>query len=174
MATNPIPSVLINAKIYNEGKELMGAGTVELPDFEFMTESASGLGLAGEMDMPVLGHFKSLTMSIKWNSVCDNAVALLAPKAHMLSIYGSVQEWDTGGGTFAPSAVKVTVRATPKKSGVGKFEPGKKMEPSTEFELTYVKLSLGGEEKVEIDKINFLCRIDGTDYLETVRSQLGM
>lgn len=174
MATNPIPSVLINAKIYNEGKELMGAGTVELPDFEFMTESATGLGLAGEIDMPVLGHFKALTMSIKWNSVCDNAVALLAPKAHQLAIYGSVQDWDTGNGTFAPTGVKVTVKATPKKSGVGKFEPGKKMEPSTEFELTYVKMSLAGEEKLEIDKINFICRIDGTDYLSDVRGQLGM
>lgn len=174
MGSNPIPSVLINAKIYNEGKELMGAGTVEFPDFEFMTESATGLGLAGEIDIPVLGHFKSLTMSVNWNSVCEQAANLLAPKAHQLAIYGSVQDWDASNGTFSPSPVRVLVKATPKKSGVGKFEPGKKMEPATEFELTYVKMSIGGKEKVELDKINFICRINGTDYLSAVRSHLGM
>jgi len=174
MSSNPIPSVLINAKIYSKGSELMGAGTAEFPDFEYMTESVSGLGLAGEIDLPVLGHFKNLGMSIKWNSVCENSVKLLAPTAHDLTIYGSVQNWRSSDGTFAPTGVKVTVRATPKKSGVGKFEPGKKMEPSSEFTLTYVKMSIGGKEILEIDPINFLCRINGTDYLSEVRSQLGM
>lgn len=174
MATNPIPSVLINAKIYNDGNELMGAGTVEFPDFEFMTESAAGLGLAGEIDIPVLGHFKSLTMKVKWNSVCEQAVTLLAPKAHQLAIYGSVQDWEVNSGTFAPVPVRIMVKATPKKSGGGKFEPGKKMEPETEFELTYVKMSINGGEMVEIDKINFICRIGGVDYLADVRGHLGM
>lgn len=174
MAGNPIPSVLINAKIYDSGKELMGVGNVEMPDFEYMTESVTGLGLAGEIDMPVLGHFGSLTMSVAWNSVCEQAVSLLAPKTHQLAIYGSVQNWATESGAFEPQGVKVVVHATPKKSGVGKFEPGKKMEPSSEFELTYVKMSIGGEDILEIDKFNFLCRINGKDYLADVRQQLGM
>ncbi len=174
MASNPVPSTLINAKIYDEGKELMGIGTVEFPDFEWITESVTGLGLAGELEIPVIGHFKSLVMSIKWNTVCAQSVKLMASKAHSLAIYGSIQDWDADNGTFAPTGVRVMVKATPKKSGVGKFEPGKKMEPATDFELTYVKMSIGGVEKVEIDKTNVICRIDGVDYLSGVRSQLGM
>lgn len=174
MAANTIPSVLINAKIYNEGKELLGAGTVELPDFEMMTESVSGLGIAGELDIPVMGHFKAMSMSIKWNSVCDQAVELLEPRAHLLSIYGSEQMWHAVEGKFSPAPVRVVVSAMPKKSGIGKFEPGKKMEPSTDMEIVYVKMSINGEEKLEIDKVNFICRINGRDALAEVRSQLGM
>jgi len=174
MATNPVPSVLINAKIYNEGKELMGAGTVELPDLEFMTETVSGLGMGGEIDLPVLGHFQSLTMSVSWNTVSKQSVSLLAPRTHALVIYASIQDWDTGGGTFAPAPVRVMVQATPKKSGVGKFEVGKKMEPGNEFELTFIKMSIGGEEVLEIDKLNMICRINGVDYLADVRTHLGM
>lgn len=76
-------------------------------------------------------------------------------------------------GTFGPVACRVSCLATPKKSGIGKFEPGKKMEPESEFELTYIKMSIGGKEVLEIDKINFIANIGGTDYLQTVRSQLG-
>lgn len=174
MSSNIVPSVLINANVYNEGRSLLGVGTVELPDFEFMSESVAGLGIAGELDLPVLGHFKSMTMSIKWNSTCEQAISLLAPKAHRLSIYASVQSWNTQEGSFSPVPVRVSVVTMPKKSGVGKFEPGKKMEPSTDFELSYVKLSMNGVEQLEIDKINFICMINGTDYLATVRNQMGL
>lgn len=169
-----IPGVLINAKVYDEGKELLGAGNVQLPDFEVMTDSLSGLGIAGEVDLPVIGHFKSMAMSITWTSVCKDALAMLAPRAHALAIYASVQNWDAVSGTFAPTPVRVQVRATPKKTGVGKLEPGKKTEPTTDFELTYIKVSLGGQELVEIDKINFLCVVDGVDQLAEVRAHLGM
>lgn len=174
MASN-IPSVLINAKIYGEdGNELLGVGQVELPDFEYMTESMSGFGIAGEMDVPVLGQFGSMTMSINWNTVCDGAVRLLAPKTHAFVIYASLQEWNTADGRFEPTPVKVQVRATPRKAGVGKFEPGTKMDPQSEFEVGYIKLSMNGATKLEIDKLNYICVVDGTDYLETVRGHLGM
>lgn len=173
MSMQAIPSTLINAKVYDTGKTLLGMGDVELGDLEFMTESIAGLGIAGELDLPILGHFKSLTIKMKWNSVCPEAMTLLAPKAHQLSIYASIQNWQYDEGNFAPVPCRVSVRATPKKSGIGKFEPGKKMEPESEFELTYIKMSINGEDVLEIDKINFICMIKGTDYLATVRSQLG-
>ena len=34
--------------------------------------------------------------------------------------------------------------------------------------------SQGGKELVEIDKLNFICTIAGTDYLAQVRGDLGM
>ncbi len=174
MANNPTPSSLINAKIYNDGNELLGAGDVEFPDFEYMTESVGGLGFGGEADIPIIGHFKSLTMKIKWNTVCKQALELMAPKAHQLAIYGSIQDWDTKDGTFAPKGVRIATKATPKSTGVGKFEVAKKMEPGSEYELTYIKMSIDGKELLELDKINLICRVDGTDYLSGVRSQLGM
>lgn len=173
MAAQAIPATLINAKVYDSGKNLLGIGDTEIGDLEFMTESVAGLGIGGELDLPILGHFKSLTLKIKWNSVSAEAMTLLAPKAHQLSIYASIQNWEYDEGNFKPVPCRVSCRATPKKSGVGKFEMGKKMEPESEFELTYLKMSINGEDVLEIDKINFICMIKGTDYLQTVRSQLG-
>lgn len=174
MSGQAIPSVLINARVYDAGNVLLGQSDVEIGDLEFMTESITGLGIAGELDLPVLGHLKSLTLKLKWNSVCQEAMRLLAPKEHQIVIYASIQNWQYDDGSFAPAACRVFTRAIPKKSGIGKFEPGKKMEPESEFELVYIKMSIGGKDVVEIDKMNFIGMINGTDYLSQVRSQLGL
>lgn len=104
----------------------------------------------------------------------ENAVTLLAPKTHQLDVRASVQKFDAGNGEFGTDAVKLVARTVPKKFGVGKTEPGKKMDSETELEVNYLKLSQGGKELVEIDKLNFICTIAGTDYLAQVRGDLGM
>ena len=153
---------------------LLGVADIELPSLEYVTESMSGLGIAGELDTPVIGHFKAISLKLKWNTVNENAVILLAPKTHQLDIRASVQKFDAGNGEFGTDAVKRVARTVPKKFGVGKAEPGKKMDSETELEVNYLKLSQGGKELVEIDKLNFICTIAGTDYLAQVRGDLGM
>lgn len=168
MVASVIPSTLINAKVYNSGKTMLGIATAEIGDLEFMSES-----IAGELELPVLGHFKSLGLNLNWNSVCDSAMELLVPKSHQLSIYASIQNWQYDDGNFAPAPCRVNCLAFPRKSGIGKFEPGKKMEPGSEFELTFLKMAINGRDVLEIDKVNFICMINGVDYLANVRMQLG-
>lgn len=169
-----IPTNLINARVYNAGNVLLGQADVELSDLEYMTESITGLGIAGELDTPVLGHFKSITLKMKWNTVSRDALELMKPETHQLQIYGSMQTWNVDRGVYEPKGIRIACRSAPKKGGVGKFDAGKKMEPESEFELVYVKMSVAGEEVLEIDKFNMKCAINGVDYLAEVRSQLGM
>jgi len=174
-AANIIPDKLINAKIYFEGKsELVGTADAELPSLEYITEAISGLGLAGEMETPVMGHFKPLPFKFKWHVPNKSALTLLKTKTHHLDIYGSIQQLDAATGEFSSQQAKVVLRAAPKKVGLGKVEPGKRMDPETELECSYIKMWLGGDEVLEIDKFNFICKILGEDMLASVRSDLGM
>lgn len=173
-SSNIIPAVLTNARVYKDGQAQLGVATAELPDLEYMTESMSGLGIAGEVDMPVQGHFKSMTLKLKWNTTTADAIKLLEMESHHLDIRGNIQKHDAGTGKFVDEAIKVLVRATPKKVGVGKFEPGKKMDPETELEITYFKLWQGGKELVELDKLNFIFRVLGVDKMSQIRANLGM
>ena len=169
-----IPEKLINAKVYKDGEELIGVADVELPEIENLTETISGLGIAGEVESPVLGHFKGMTLKLKWRAETPAAAKLFAPKAHQLDIRASIQEWDQDAGTYSTYPVKVVVKAIPKKGQLGKLEPGKPQDAEQEFEVNYIKVWVKGEEKLEIDKYNFICKIDGVDYLESVRRDLGM
>jgi P2 family phage contractile tail tube protein len=173
-SANRIPDKLINAKIYYAGgTELLGTANAELPSLEYITESLSGLGIAGELETPVIGHFKSLPFKFSWNVPNKQAVTLLASTTHHLEVFGSIQHHDSGSGELVPEAVKVVLRGLPKKVGVGKVEAAKKMESETELECSYIKMWLGGEEVLEIDKFNFICRIMGKDMLDQVRRDLG-
>ena len=172
-STNLIPALLTDAALYKDGVGQLGVGSIEMPDFEFMTESIAGLGIAGEVDAPVVGHMKSMTIKFKWNTCTPSATSLLAPEAHQLEIYASVQVYDAGSGTYEHQPVKVVCKCPPKKVGIGKMEPGKKMEPETELEIYYIKLWQGGQEMVEVDKFNYIFSVLGVDYLAKVRANLG-
>lgn len=173
-SSNLIPAVLTNARVYKNGAAQLGVATVEMPDFEFMTESMSGLGIAGELDMPVQGHFKGMSLKLKWNTTTNDAISLLEMESHQLDIRGNIQKHDAGTGKFVDEAIKVLVKGAPKKVGVGKFEPGKKMDPETELEITYIKIWQGGKELVELDKLNFIFRVLGVDKMAKIRANLGM
>lgn len=172
--SNLIPAVLTNARIYKEGNVLLGVASVDMPDFEFMTESMGGFGIAGEVDMPVQGHFKSMSIKLKWNTTTADAMQLLNMESHQLDVRGNIQKHDAGTGTFVNEAIKVLVKGAPKKIGVGKFEPTKKMEPETELEITYIKIWQGGTELVELDKLNFIFCVNGVDKMAQIRANLGM
>jgi len=174
-AANKIPDKLINAKIYKQGEtELMGTADAEFPSLEYVTEALTGLGLAGEIETPVIGHFKSLGFKFKWNTVNEMATSLLYPEAHDLEVHASTQVYDAGTGKLANSPVKAFLRCLPKKGGLGKLEPGKKMDAETEMECLRIKMWIGGNLALEIDKLNFICRINGVDALASVRRDLGM
>lgn len=173
-SSNLIPAVLTNARVYKDGGALLGVASVDMPDFEFMTESMAGFGIAGEVDMPIQGHFKSMSIKLKWNTTTKDAMQLLTMEAHQLDIRGNIQKHDAGTGKFVDEAIKVLVKGAPKKIGVGKFEPAKKMDPETELEVTYVKIWQGGTELVELDKLNFIFRVLGVDKMAQIRANLGM
>ena len=54
------------------------------------------------------------------------------------------------------------------------MEPAKTMDGETELEVTYLKLWINGVEQMEIDKLNLICNIQGTDLLQVLRINLGM
>ncbi|MCL2791076.1 MAG: phage major tail tube protein [Desulfobulbus sp.] len=173
-SANRIPDKLINAKVYYQGStELLGTANAELPSLEYITEALSGLGIAGEVETPVMGHFKDLGFKFNWNVTNKQAISLLAPTTHHLEVYGSIQHHDAGSGELISESIKVVLRGMPKKVGTGKMEPAKKMEAETELSCSYIKMWMEGDEVLEIDKFNFICRIMGKDYLEQVRKDLG-
>lgn len=172
-SSNPIPDKLINAKIFREGDEQLGVGEVTLPDLEYMKESLSGLGILGELETPVIGHFGNLTLGISWNTVNPQALRLLKTTGHQLTVYAAIQVYDAGLNRLLPKPVKLVAHCLPKKAGLGKTTPGKKMDNDTEMEVVSMELWIDGQERVAIDKLNCICRIDGEDMLAEISSYLG-
>ena len=175
MAKNEIPELLQDFRVYESGSsDVKGIVDAQLPSLEALTETVKGAGIGGEYDAPVTGHYKSVTLGLKYRTITDFLLGLSAPKVHELELRGGIQSQDGASGTIRTIPVRVATRCRPKKTDPGKFEVGAGSDASNEFEVTYLKITLDGADKIEIDKINYICVIDGVDYLAALREALGL
>ncbi|TEB13363.1 phage major tail tube protein [Pelotomaculum propionicicum] len=171
---NQVPEKLINFRVYEGGADLIGIADVELPSIEALSETVKGAGIAGEVDSPVLGHFGSMSVKINWRTVTKPTVSLAQQKGHSLDLRGAIQVLNAGKGEYKVVPLKVVVRGIPKKTELGKMDVGAKTDSSNELEVVYIKVLLDGKKLLEIDKYNYICVINGEDYLADVRDALGI
>jgi P2 family phage contractile tail tube protein len=172
--TNKVAEKTISYRVYNDAKDLLGTADVQLPDLQSLSETVKGAGIAGEIDVPTMGMYASMQMSINWTTMNANLFFLSKPMAHQLTLRGAVQVYDAGAGTFSTVAQKVVVKAVPKKTSLGKLDTGAKQESGSEFEISYIKVWIDEKEVFELDKYNFICVIDGEDVLADTRKALGL
>lgn len=171
--SNLYPDHLINYRAYVDGR-FVATVDVELPKLEYMTETLSGAGFAGEMETPTIGHFSSMTAKLNIRTMEENLLSILHAGGTMVEFRGSSQFYDTSTAKTQARKLRVFTVLLPKTMELGKLEVAKAMDTSFEGEVAYLKISIDDEEMVEIDKANFICRIGGRDALETVRQHLGM
>lgn len=169
-----IPETLINYEVYVDSTRYLGHADVELPEINFSTAEINGAGIAGKSDVPVTGFTESLELKINWRTLVKRPLVLLKPTAQKLSIRGAMQGFDSKNGVVKITAVKVDVIGRVKSTSLGKFSPANQTESNTTLLLDYLKISIDGNEVVEIDRYNFKYIVDGVDYLSDVRSALGL
>ena len=171
--SDSVPALGINFAVYYDGEDLVGLAEVELPNLEAMSEEIKGAGLAGPMKAPVLGHFNSLTLSLKWRNTTDSFIKLAHQKTHELSLYSAQQDYATGTGEYTYRKVSLFVKAIPTTLNLGKLATASATDTTTEFEVIYLKMEIDDKERIELDKLNYIFKVDGVDYLAGVRSALG-
>ena len=71
------------------------------------------------------------------------------------------------------SSVKHIMRVKPKKTALGKVAAASTADVSGEYAVSYYAMYMDGKKVTEIDPLNFICMINGTDFLAAVRKALG-
>ena len=169
-----IPERLINFRVYDEENTPLGLATVDLPQLQSMSDTVSGAGIACAIDSPVLGPYLRKPTTFHWRTIEPEAAKLSRQRSHQVDLRGSQQVYDTSSGDYATVAVRATLKITPKSYNLGTFEPGSTTDSEQEFEVTYLKLYVDGNEVVEVDKYNFIAKVGDADVLESVRKDLGI
>ncbi len=169
-----IPEKSNNFRVYLDGSTLLGIAEGNFPSGELMTSEVKGAGIAGVMDSPTLGHMSSITCNFNWRNVTESFVQLIEPGAHSLDLYAEHQDFDAGRGEYKTRSIHVFMKAITKQYEIGKLVVGESSETQTTHEVYYLKLYIDGKEKLEVDKYNFVYKINGFDYLQNTRKNLGM
>ena len=174
MAYNAVRDKLTDFAVFYGGDQLLGMADISLPSIEYKTETLSGPGIGGEVEMPTMGQTSSMEVQINWRTINADLTELHAPKAHDLEFRGAIAHYDSSTGTIEQVAAVIKVRGVPKSMELGKLETSATMDASNTLECTYIKVSYNGETKIEIDKMARVFAINGTDYMAAVRTALGL
>lgn len=165
----------INAyNVYLDGKKLVGiSDEVTLPDFEALTETLSGAGILGEIDEPLLGHFKASEMEIPFRTLNEYMFRLASmSKALNLTLRASTQTIDTGNINTGAMPSRIVVKGKNKAITGGKLKQGEGTGSSIKVEITYILIEVNGAKKFELDKLNFVYKVNGVDLLAAIRKQV--
>lgn len=169
-----MPSKLKNMNLFNEGHSYLGlVKSATLPDLARKMEAYRGGGMNG----PVKADLGQSDDGIQFEWTAGGLV-LQAVRQYgntsasgvLLRFTGAYQQDDTAEVT----AIEVVLRGRHESIAMGEAAPGEDTEHKVITTCSYYKLSANGEELVEIDLLNFIERIAGTDMLEAQRRALGI
>ena len=92
-----IPDKLVGFNVFAENR-LLGVADITLPSIEYMTETLSGAGIAGETETPALGQVSSMSVQISMRTQHTEARKLLELRGQQIDVRGSLQEQDSSTG----------------------------------------------------------------------------
>ncbi len=168
------PEVINNFKVYNGGNEYQGVtGEVNLVELSAMTATVSGAGILGEYETAIIGMFQNLSQEIPFRIINREFFELMdSSKQVELVLRASIQNVNKEtGGTLSTQGMRVVFRGRPTAAKMGTLKQGDLMNASTTLSLTYVLIEIGGESKLELDKLNGIYKINGKDLLAEIRRQ---
>jgi P2 family phage contractile tail tube protein len=165
--------MIVNFAVYEDGIELLGFADVKFPDINFLTNTISGAGIAGRIESVAAGMVDAMTTTMNFNTVTDASISLTEPRAHKLDLRVAQQRRNNGSGQLGVESFKHVLIATPKKLTIGKAAPASTGDVSGDYSTSYYAMYKAGKKLIEIDPVNFICIVNGVDYLADVRSALG-
>lgn len=167
-----MPRTLKNCNVFNEGQSYMGEiAEIALPKLARKMEKYRGGGMDGEVDID-LGQ-QALELELSCAGIMEQVFdqyGITKAAGVMLRFAGAYQRDDTGD----VDAVEVVVRGRHAEIDMGKAKPGDKTDFKVKSSLTYYKLSMNGKEKIEIDLLNMIFKVNGVDRLAEQRKAIGL
>lgn len=165
-----IPDKLTLFNVYKGGSKLIGLGEeVTLPDVEMGTEALSGAGILGEIDSPSKVNIGAMEQELSFRMLDEDIFSIMDVGDGVdLTLRGGMQRM-SGAGGIEEVGIRVIERGLFKGMTTGSLKQGSPMSAAVKLELIYILIEIDGEEKLEIDKLNCVYKINGKDILKKAR-----
>ena len=169
-----LPRKLKHLNMFNAGNNWQGlAESVTLPKYTRKFEKYRGGGMAGAVDIDMGLDDGALDTEFTCGGVeakLFKQMGTLTVDGVQLRFTGSIQRDDTG----EVQAVELVVRGRHKELDSGEWKTGESSTTKVSGTNSYAKLTINGEVLYEIDLVNMVHIVDGTDLMEAHRNALGL
>ena len=168
-----IPDKINNYNVYtgtaSEANRLIGVvDETTLPNLQNLSETISLAGMAGEIDSPTIGQYKSMEIDIVFSNIARSSLEL-AGQDNIPLIFRSAQEFvNPENSTKSIKNRTITLRGMTKEINFGSLKKSGYGKPSIKKEVTYYKEVIDGEVVTEVDKFNGKAIIGGIDQTKDI------
>ncbi|HEX9061999.1 MAG TPA: phage major tail tube protein [Clostridia bacterium] len=162
---------VIAHKVFDDGIDIDDNVSCQLPKVEFGTTEIKGAGILGAFEMPSTGQLNAMAFSLTQRSINKNSINLSRPGQHNIELR-FVKDARTSDGQQIPQGTKIFLTGLTKSFDPGKVEENATMDGSIEYEVLRIRIIIAGEEVLLIDKINYIYKVNGKDYMEGIREAL--
>ena len=169
-----LPHKLKNLMLFNDANIYRGlVKSVTLPALGRKMEAYRGGGMNGPVKSDL--GLSDDGIQFEWKTGGLDLISLrqfgaVNASSVALRFSGPYQQDDTG----ETSNVEVVVRGRHETIEMGDAQPGEDTEHSMTTTCSYYKLTVDGEEIIEIDLLNFVEKVNGVDMLEKHRTGMGI
>lgn len=164
---------ITNANIYEGNNSLIGkVSELTLPQLEQEMTEQNLLGLYGQLELP--SGLQSMEASMTFNSMYDEILDSFAnpTRTRLLHVRTSRETW-TANGLEEEVPVVIFLQASCKNYPLGGFSPRENVELELNLNVTFLKVLINGVERLEVDVMNNIYKVNGEDILSRFRSNLG-
>jgi len=169
-----LPRKLKNLNLFNDGHSYLGVSkTVTLPSLGRKMEGYRGGGMNGPVKADL--GFSDDGIQLEWKTGGLDLISLrqfgmVKASGVLLRFTGAFQQDDTE----EMSNVEIVVRGRHETIEMGEAQAGEDTEHAMTTTCSYYKLTVDGDDIIEIDLLNFIEKINGVDMLEKQRAALGI
>lgn len=170
-----LPRKLKLMNLFIDGTSFLGVvDSVTLPKLTRKLEKYRGGGMNGSASVDLGLDDDALAAEFSTGGFPDDVIWTLYAAANAsavpLRFVGSYQRDDTG----ETVPVEVVLRGRQKEIDTGEAKQGEDTQSKIAMECSYYKLTINGKEMIEIDTINLIEKVNGTDKLEEHRRNIGL
>ncbi len=162
-----------NANVYINGNSLLGkAEEIDLPKITAKMAEHKALGMQGAIELPT--GFDKMEARIKWNSFYADVMSLMGDpyKVHAIQCRSSVEVYTAAGRTQQQPMVAF-MRGQFKEIPAGNFKQHDNVEMESRLAVTYLKIEVNGQPKIEFDALANIYKVDGVDILGQYKANIG-
>lgn len=143
---------------------------VSLPSVEYATDSISGGGILGEIDLPTPGQINSMELEISIRATPSEVAGML--DTNDLEIRWVSDSIDTSNAATRTVANKAFLKVRLKKFEEGKIANGESQDATISYEVLAYRRIRDGAEILNIDKLNRVFKINGIDQISDISNNL--
>lgn len=167
-----LPSKLKNFAVFNDGNNYQGQVTeVALPKLTRKMEDYRGGGMNGPIKIDY-GQ-EGMSMETTYGGLMQSVLKQWGIQTHdgvQMRFAGAYQAEDQAN----PDAVEVVIRGRHSEFDFGNAKPADDSPFKVKTELSYYRLTINGEDIIEIDLVNMIEKVDGVDLQAKNRTAIGL